>query len=538
MNIHRIISQILIFGVLLFLIGCQSTKVPALTLISNGVEVEKWTALDKNQTVELPISTLENQVFVGWSDGTQMYFDSYTFVSTATLTAVFESVDEMFTYTILPSIEFSDAFKYEIVSIDTYIGDAQSLVVPSQIDGKYVVSIKENAFKDTSIVNVKLPVDIVLGASSFSDISTLRSVTFYGDYVIPYEAGYNQEEYDQLLQDYASTCSFKGGDLVHQAYPYGNDCPVLEVLSTQSFVIGGKTYTTYQVLINPELILKPMRFTFTDYTFSGSIHIDTLEIPKGETQFRASIVAGLKNLDNIIVSDDHPYYRWVDGVLFNRELTRLVFYPSTLTQTSYTLPNDLNSITIQIDNDYLETLIIPADYQGDFDVVGLVSLKEILVEKGNGHYQSIDGVLYTNNTLVKYPAKKAGSSFTVPAFVRTINSFAFSQNQHLETLILPELLTTIEFESFIETKSLLVLEVPNNVLYIGYSAFRLSSIEALIIHRSQVIQGSITSTAGSLGITDITNFIIYVPDDSLDAYKSALGYTQFESIILPLSQKP
>lgn len=532
------VFTLFIFMVSLFvLMGCQNQKSATLTLKNEGEIMESLSKLEKNEVVSLPIPSADNQVFIGWSDGNKMYFDTYTFAGSTTLTAVYEHVNDMFTYTVLPSREFSDTFSYELVRIDTYKGNVERLAVPAMIDGKQLSAISSNAFAGSSVIDIKLPVDIVIADLAFSNMLSLRSVTFYGDYVIPYEVSYNQSQWDELLSNYASTCQFKGGDLVHQPYPYGERCPILEVLNQRSMVIGGNTVTSYTALVNSNIIYKPIRMTFSDSAFSGSIHLKTLEIPKGETQFNPNIVSGLIELENMLVLEDHFQYRFQDGVLFNRDLNQLVYYPSYLQQTSYTLPSGLNRVPVNIENDYLETLVIPADFTGDLMFEGLHGLKEILVETGNTRYQSIDGVLYTNSSLIKYPANKAGSEFTVPSFVKTIYDRAFSNNRNLETLILPDTLTHINYEAFYKSEKLTTLTLPASVLTIGYGALNLSSIQTLIIHRSAITQGTTTAIAGSLAQTYPTNFVIYVPDDSLTAYQSAPGYEPLAEVILPISSK-
>jgi hypothetical protein len=532
------VFTLLIFMVSMFvLVGCQNQKSATLTLKNEGEVMASLSKLEKNEVVSLPIPSADNQVFIGWSDGTTTYFDTYTFTDSTILTAVYKPVNDMFTYTVIPSREFSDAFSYELVRIDTYKGDVDRLAVPAMIDGKHVSAIGSNAFAGSSVIDVKLPVDIVIGDLAFSNILSLKSVTFYGDYVIPYEVSYNQSQWDELLSIYTSTCQFKGGELENQPYPYGEQCPILEVLNQRSMVIGGNTVTSYTALINPNIIYKPIRMTFSNSAFSGSIHLKTLEIPKGETQFNPYIVSGLNELENLVITDNHAKYRWQDGVLFNRDLNQMIYYPSYLQQTSYTLPSGLNNMPVNIENDYLETLVIPADFTGDLMFEGLHGLKEILVETGNTRYQSIDGVLYTNNSLIKYPANKAGAEFTVPSFVINIHDRAFSNNRNLETLILPDTLTHIDYEAFYKTEKLERLALPASVLTIGYGALNLSSIQTLIIHRSAIIQGTLTTIAGSLAQTYSTNFVIYVPDDSLNAYQSAPGYMPLAEVILPISAK-
>jgi hypothetical protein len=71
----------------------------------------------------------------------------------------------------------------------------------------------------------------------------------------------------------------------------------------------------------------------------------------------------------------------------------------------------------------------------------------INVDIANPNYKSIDGVLYnkTGTTLKQYPAAKTGSSFTIPAAVTEIASYAFSCVNFLETLIIPDTVITADY---------------------------------------------------------------------------------------------
>ena len=53
---------------------------------------------------------------------------------------------------------------------------------------------------------------------------------------------------------------------------------------------------------------------------------------------------------------------------------------------------------------------------------GATAIKEWVVEEGNQYYKAVEGILFTidGKTLVNYPAKKAGASYTIPAEVEVI----------------------------------------------------------------------------------------------------------------------
>ena len=68
------------------------------------------------------------------------------------------------------------------------------------------------------------------------------------------------------------------------------------------------------------------------------------------------------------------------------------------------------------------------------------ALEEFFADQGNPAYRSEDGVLFTKDmkTLIQYPQKKAGNSYSVPDTVERIAPDAFAYCRDLESIILPE----------------------------------------------------------------------------------------------------
>jgi hypothetical protein len=72
-------------------------------------------------------------------------------------------------------------------------------------------------------------------------------------------------------------------------------------------------------------------------------------------------------------------------------------------------------------------------------------LVSIEVDSSSENFTSIDGVLYSKDeeTLILYPANKAGESYTIPEGVTTIMSYAFSCLNNLKTLTLSDSVTEV-----------------------------------------------------------------------------------------------
>ena len=100
----------------------------------------------------------------------------------------------------------------------------------------------------------------------------------------------------------------------------------------------------------------------------------------------------------------------------------------------------------------IQSITIPktVTYIGDGFCAYSNQLSKIIVSEENQHYTSIDNVLYTKDgsTLLKYPAKRAGSTYYTNANTTTISQLAFQKVYYLENIYLNEELITVEQQAF------------------------------------------------------------------------------------------
>lgn len=139
------------------------------------------------------------------------------------------------------------------------------------------------------------------------------------------------------------------------------------------------------------------------------------------------------------------------------------------------------------------------------------SLKNINVPDGNKNYYSSDGVLFTKNedTLIKYPALKNGSSYTIPTGVKTLGYRSFEYACNLVSVVIPDSVNIIGDHSFLNCTSLTGVSIPSNVSKIGTCAFYgCSSIENFSVSS---YNGNYSSADGVLFDKNMTVLISY-PD--------------------------
>ena len=155
----------------------------------------------------------------------------------------------------------------------------------------------------------------------------------------------------------------------------------------------------------------------------------------------------------------------------------------------------------------LTTIDIPAAVNNiDNDALGACySLVSINVANDNANYCSIDGVLYNKakTTLLQYPFGKTTTTFTIPNGVTRIGQSAFCYFYNSNVSIV----------------------IPESVTSIGQFAFYDASLQSITCKAetpptldTYVFEGNVYSA------------ILYVPEQSINTYKSKTGWKSFRTI--------
>ncbi len=142
--------------------------------------------------------------------------------------------------------------------------------------------------------------------------------------------------------------------------------------------------------------------------------------------------------------------------------------------TSAVIPNTVTSIgEMAFSLSGLTSITIPSSVEtmGNAAFAYIQTLENISVETGNAHYSVTDGALYRDQTaLVVYPAQKAGTQFTVPEGITSIDDLAFMYST-LSNISLPSTLQSIGNWTFGVCVNITSLELPASITSIGENAF-------------------------------------------------------------------
>ncbi len=249
-------------------------------------------------------------------------------------------------------------------------------------------------------------------------------------------------------------------------------------------------------------------------------------------------------MNSVTIEDGSTAFNVVDDVIYSTDGTKLIYYPRTKTDTTFTLPADITTIgfkafadnanltevvlsdkVTEIDSEAfsgctsLSKIDIPASvttiYSSTFSncesldlfipktvtefsilAAQIKELNSITFEDGSPLYKEVDGVVYTadGTQLIYYPETKTDASFDIPDTV-----------------------TTIAYSSF-EGSKVKSVDIPDSVESIGWSAFANSDLEYLYIPDSvkdvyyDFVMGSENLTAISIpNLAWAPNFITGYP---------------------------
>ena len=138
------------------------------------------------------------------------------------------------------------------------------------------------------------------------------------------------------------------------------------------------------------------------------------------------------------------------------------------------------------------------------------------VAEGNAVYSSADGVLFNaDKTILRvYPSYKTGDSYTTPAGVTTVGTYAF-YGASLKNLVVSEGVTSIGNQAIRQLSSLETLDLPSTLESLGTGTFVNCKKLTTVILRATTIPHY---SGDDLSNSSYNNTVLYVPAESVDAY--------------------
>lgn len=538
MKLFRIIGLMIILLSLFALTGCKEApeipdEVTKYTIIlenEDGSTYQTISDLLASSVIYLPTITKEGHVFTGWSDGTEAYISTFEVIGNQVLTATFENLYNEF------SIETNDVNM--TASISSYTGDETYLEIPEVIRGYLITEIGIRAFENSELVEVAIPASVKrIDFYAFANSDALKRVSFYGDYKGFMEQNFSIDQYYELLDGKNDECMIASGSISSGTYTFSEGCPISEVISVESITVGQSTYVTYHVILDFRFYDELNYVAIKDYAFANCDSLLSVEIPSRLSFFNPLIFNKSPNIESISIYGDDGLYTVVDEVVYSSDLKDLVFYPAGLLGEVFRIPVGTETIGLYaFSGNHLKTIRIPETVtdiaKNSFCYVS--SLEQFTTFGDMTKYTVKDGILFKNEEdLYSYPANKPGRYYIIPDDVFFIYNYAFANNRNLENVYLNDHIYYIGERAFMGAQKLTRLELPRSLTNIGERMTIDSSITVIIVHRSFLLDGSITYIHSEGYIEGMP--VYYVPDDSYENYTANFHWTFIGVEIHPIS---
>lgn len=479
----------------------------------------------KSETLEDLITRLENEKLLTKKEAEEVRKDGMTTIAKKWL--VFGARKNVADASLW---EYKLDKKTNLVTITKYLGvmdDLTELTIPNflLIDGKeYRVTKIEGHDAWQAIANFNGNVIISkgiteIGKASFNGANKITgveipdSVTLISDYAFQYCKSLTKIEIPGTVKKIGNWWGNVNGQIF-------NGCSNLKEVILEEGIeeISGRAFDSCSKVKEWKLPKSLKRIGPCAFT---NISVEEFNIPENVESIAATFISS-SNLSRINVDSNNKYFTSVDGILFDKDSTRLIKYPENRDGNSYEVPNTVKTIDANafISCKNLQTIVIAdsvekigdsAFYGSKLKTInlgggitnisnkpfyGAWNLTNINVITENDKYESENGILFNKGKtiLIKYPPaiingevyeipntvveigpqsfyRSQIKNVIIPSSVKKIGSESFFQCYNLEEVNLPEGLERIEWRALYGCHKIKTIVVPSSVTFIDGGAF-------------------------------------------------------------------
>ena len=265
--------------------------------------------------------------------------------------------------------------------------------------------------------------------------------------------------------------------------------------------------------------------TIGKFAFSQCDKLTSITLPNDLEKLGLEAFTWCKSLKEFTISESNPNFSTLDGVLFNKNKSKIVTYP-TNGNIVYKIPESV----LIIDNYAFKSSVITLlEFSSKLNEICIdafnncENLNEFIVPEDNQYYSALNGVLMNKNgsKLIKFPMGKSGN-FIIPNSINIIGKKSFERCSKLLSVTFSENLTLIEDTAFYQTSLNDKITFPEKLDSIGKNAFSYCSFKIITC---------LNPVPPKIGILDpykpssiFYSFqapaIIFVPANSVSNYKN------------------
>ena len=181
---------------------------------------------------------------------------------------------------------------------------------------------------------------------------------------------------------------------------------------------------------------------FDRNTLTGCVSLKNIKLSKNIERGIDEELSGLTSLQRIDIDNDAINYITENGILYNKNKTKLICYPCDMQQENYVVPESVVEIAKDIESKNIKSITLSKNVKiisGGFE--NCINLEMINVDNNNQYYISEDGILYNKEKteLICYPNNKKEQSYVMPDSLTEI-PWDFS-NKNLKSITLSKNIT-------------------------------------------------------------------------------------------------
>ena len=443
---------LILFVIVVLLTACTPTptieKVKVTFIGLDGSEISNK-EVGKGTTITPPtLESTEENIFYGWSlnkDGKELFDSSTPITSDTTLYSVWIRIykDTVNNLIYQENIDGSLTVKGVLNPLVSYPWGCK---IPAEYKGKTIKTIEDGAFSGCYfLLEIKIPSTIThIGDCVFDSCYNLSTI-------IVEEGNKNYKIVDGVLY------SIDGTSIIQ--YPQKKSSDTYEIPNTVTKISGGAFFSSKLSSVTipdsvkeigdkafmysdiSKIVLPDNLITIGEEAFALCENLTKIEIPASVEVIGLNAFYCCTSMNKIIVSPENKNYKTEEGVLFDKEMKKLIIYPICKSGSEYTVPDSVTEIEASsfLECSSLEKIIIPDSVTsiGDSAFYNCVKLANI----------------------------------SIPSTVKSIGERVFENCEKLTSVIIPSTVTTIEERAFYCCSEMTSIFIPASVSSIGNNTF-------------------------------------------------------------------
>lgn len=371
-------------------------------------------------------------------------------------------------------------------NLDLFEENTGTLVIPNS-----VTSIGEGAFANVEGLKIIIiPANVKeIQKNAFNGNTTLEKVIFETEIQNGVEVGV-----EKIGESAFTACknldSIEMPDTVKEIGSSAfSGCSNLKNIKISKNITNIPTYMLYQCHSLENITVPDGITSIATSAFHYCTNLKSVYISKTVETIGNSAFANCTNLNNIEIDSENKNFAFAEGILFNRDKTKMIYILPTAiasNQTTFTVPSTVKELPARLISEFtqIRKIVIPASVTNINIQFFTNNITEVEIASNNPNYVSSDGKIYNKNKTTLYLHYLNKPDVVLEEGITTIAGQAFSSCSDLETIILPDSLTRLDAHAIGGATKLTAINIGPNVSNINPLAFYGSGLKNINIDAS------------------------------------------------------